>query len=309
MSKPRLAFVFPGQGAQYAGMGKELAENYEAAAMVYAQADEIAGYKLSDLCFADPEEQLNATEYAQPALLATSMAAYEVIKQHGIKPAMMAGLSLGEYSALVASGALTFTEALPLVQTRARFMQEAVPPGQGAMAAVMGIDSDRVKEACLQTGGNVAIANYNCPGQLVISGAREAVLSAINIIKADGGRAILLAISVPSHSTLMSAAAAKLEPYLNSIAWQEPEVPVISNVNARENGAAQFSELLAQQLFSPVLWEQSVRYMMAKVDYFIEIGPGSTLSGLIKKIDRNRILGQAENIKSLEKILEKVESL
>lgn len=309
MPVPRLAFVFPGQGAQYAGMGKELAANYQEAAQVYAQADEIAGYKLSAICFDDPQEQLKETEIAQPALLTTSIAAFEVVKKHGIRAVVMAGLSLGEYSALVAAGALSFAEALPLVQTRARLMQEAVPPGEGAMAAVMGLDPDIIKEACWLTGGKVAIANYNCPGQLVISGAREAVLSAITIIKAKGGRAVPLAISVPSHSTLMSEAAVKLEPHLNNILWQEPGVGVVSNVNAQENEAAQFTGLLVQQLFSPVLWEQSVRYMMTKADYFIEIGPGSTLSGLIKKIDRNRVLGQVEDLKSLEKILEKVESL
>ncbi|MDD3269175.1 MAG: ACP S-malonyltransferase [Syntrophomonadaceae bacterium] len=309
MSEPRLAFVFPGQGAQYAGMGKELAENFAEAAAVFSQADQISGYKLSELCFAGPEAQLNKTEFAQPALLATSIAAYEVVKKHGIKATMMAGLSLGEYSALAAAGAVSLAEALPLVQNRARLMQEAVPPGEGAMAAVVGLDPDRVKEACLQTGGNVAIANYNCPGQLVISGARDAVMSTIATIKAGGGRAVPLAISVPSHSTLMSEAAARLEPYLNAIQWQEPMVPVVSNVNAQANGAAQFTSLLVQQLFSPVLWEQSVRYMMEQVDYFIEIGPGSTLSGLIKKIDRNRVLGQVEDLKSLAKMLEKVGSL
>ncbi|MEN6327410.1 MAG: ACP S-malonyltransferase [Syntrophomonas sp.] len=309
MSKLSLAFVFPGQGAQYAGMGRELTENFAEAAAVFSQADQIAGYKLSELCFTGPAEQLNKTEFAQPALLATSLAAYEVVKKHGIKASMMAGLSLGEYSALVAGGALSLAEALPLVQTRGRLMQEAVPPGEGAMAAVVGLEPEQVKEACLQTGGQVAIANYNCPGQLVISGAREAVMNAIANIKANGGRAVPLAISVPSHSTLMSEAAARLEPHLAGINWQEPAVPVVSNVNARENSATQFTALLVQQLFSPVLWEQSVRYMMEKVDYFIEIGPGSTLSGLIKKIDRNRVLGQVENLQSLTKMLEKVESL
>jgi len=306
---PRLAFVFPGQGAQYKGMGKELAERYEEAYEVFAEADDIAGYKISTLCFEDPKSQLNYTEYAQPAILTTSLAILQVVKKIGLSPVLFAGLSLGEYSALVAGGAISFREALPLVQTRARLMQNAVLPGKGAMAAVIGLDDSSVSDACRQVGGVVDIANYNCPGQLVISGEKEAVLNAGEILKAAGGRVSLLAVSVPSHSKLMSDAAVKLQPYLSKVNWQKSQIDIVSNVNARENTPGEFADLLERQLYCPVLWEQSVRYMMGKVDYFIEIGPGSTLSGLIRRIDRSRLIGQVEDSKTLEKVVEKVKSL
>jgi len=306
---PRLAFVFPGQGAQHPGMGKEFAENYAEAALVYDQADEIVGYKLSTLCFEGPAEQLNRTEFAQPALLVSSLAILEVVKKHVLSPVIMAGLSLGEYTALVASGAMNLQEALPLVQHRALFMQAAVPDGKGAMAAVLGLEADQVNEICQKTNGIVDIANYNCPGQLVISGEKEAVNEAGTALKKIGGRVIPLAVSVPSHSQLMQDAACKLQPELHSIDWQEPSIPVVSNVNAQANPRQDFAGLLVKQLYSPVLWEQSIRYMLNQVDYFVEIGPGSTLSGLIKKIDRSRLLGHIEDIPSLNKVIAEVKSL
>ncbi|MBP1761829.1 MAG: [Acyl-carrier-protein] S-malonyltransferase [Firmicutes bacterium] len=300
---PGLAFVFPGQGAQRPGMGKELAANYAEAARIYDQADEIVGYKLSALCFEGPAEQLNKTEFAQPALLTTSLAILEVVKKHGLSPVMMAGLSLGEYTALVATGAMSLQQALPLVQHRALFMQTAVPDGKGAMAAVLGLEADQVTEICQRAKGMVDIANYNCPGQLVISGETEAVNEAGASLKKIGGRVVPLAVSVPSHSQLMRDAAIKLQPELHSVDWQEPSVPVVSNVNAQANPRKDFADLLEKQLFSPVLWEQSIRYMLNQVDYFVEIGPGSTLSGLIKKIDRSRLLGHIEDIPSLNKVI------
>ncbi len=306
---PRIAFVFPGQGAQYPGMGRELAEKYPEAAKIFALADSLSPYSISQLCFNGSAEDLNRTEFAQPALLTCSLAALAVAKKLGICADIMAGLSLGEYSALVAAGALSFEEALPLVQKRAKLMQEAVPPARGGMAAVLGMEAAKLEELCRKAEGPVVIANYNCPGQLVVSGEREAVLAVTAAIKGTGGRAIPLAVSVPSHSPLMFEAAGKLKNELVQVDWQEPVVPVVSNVNAQENGKQDFEELLAQQLFKPVLWEQSIRYMMNKADYFIEIGPGSTLSGLIKKINRDRVLGQLDNLSSLEKLLKKVESL
>lgn len=306
---PRLAFVFPGQGAQRSGMGKELAQNYTEAAHVYAQADAIIGYSISELCFEGPAEQLNKTEFAQPALLTTSLAILEVVKKHGLAPVIVAGLSLGEYTALVAAGAIRLQEALPLVQLRARLMQEAVPEGQGAMAAILGLEAEQVESTCQQVPGIVAIANYNCPGQLVISGETTAVNEASALLKNSGGRVIPLAVTVPSHSQLMQDAAVKLQPYLNNVNWQEPSVPVVSNVNAQANACQDYADLLVKQLFSPVRWEQSIRYMLNQVDYFIEIGPGSTLTGLIKKIDRSRCLGQVEDLRSLEKLLLEVKSL
>ncbi|MDD3889614.1 MAG: ACP S-malonyltransferase [Syntrophomonadaceae bacterium] len=305
---PRLAFVFPGQGAQYPGMGKDFADNFTEAAHIFKVADDLAGYKLSSICFEGPKEKLNQTEFAQPALLVTSLAMMEVLKKQGIVPLMMAGLSLGEYTALVAAQALTLEEALPLVQTRARLMQEAVPAGKGAMAAVLGAEEEVVKQACKQAEGIVEIANYNCPGQVVISGETNAVKQAGDILKNAGVRVKMLAVSVPSHSPLMEEAATKLKPYLEHTEWQESLVDVVSNVNARENSAAAFSDVLARQLFCPVLWEQSIRYMMDKVDYFVEVGPGTTLSGLIRRIDRNRILGNVNDIESMQKVIKEVKS-
>ncbi len=305
----RLAFIFPGQGAQHPGMGKELFDNYEVAANIFHTADKLAGYQFSSLCFDGPENTLNQTVYAQPALLLAGLAAYEVIKSQGITPFMMAGLSLGEYTALVASGAVSLEKAFPLVQNRARLMQEAVPLGQGAMAAIFGLDNEVIQAACDKEPGVVDIGNYNCPGQVVITGAKAAVDNVAAVLKQAGARVIPLAVSVPAHSPLLIDAAMHLKPQLEEIAWQDPECAVISNVNARENKAAEFPDLLVKQIYYPVLWEQSIRYMMEKVDYFIEVGPGSTLSGLIRKIDRNRILGQVNDVKTLEKTLEKVNSL
>lgn len=305
----KFAFVFPGQGAQHPGMGKDLAENYDAAASIFAQADKILDYSISSLCFEGPKDQLNQTEYAQPALLLSSLAAFEVLQAHGIHADALAGLSLGEYTALAASAAISLEDALPLVQTRGRLMQNAVPAGRGAMAAILGSEEKVVQEACEHTQGTVAIANYNCPGQLVISGEKEPVLLASEQLKASGARVVPLAVSVPSHSRLMYDAAKEFEPYLERIPWKESQLDVISNVNARENSAQEFTDLLVRQLFSPVRWEQSVRYILEKVDYIIEVGPGKTLSGLINKIDRSRLLGQVNDQKSLEKVIEKVKSL
>ncbi len=306
---PGIAFVFPGQGAQHLGMGKELYDNYEEAARVFDSADRLAGYKLSEICFEGPIEVLNQTVYAQPALVAAGLAAYEVVKSRGIAPIMMAGLSLGEYTALVASGAISLEDALPLVQKRARLMQEAVPLGKGAMAAIFGLDNQQIKSVCDKEPGMVDIGNYNCPGQVVITGAKEGVDNVCRVLKEAGAKVIPLAVSVPAHSQLLYDAAVQLKPRLEAIDWQEPRLAVVSNVNARENQAHELADLLMKQIYYPVLWEQSVRYMMEKVDYFIELGPGSTLSGLIKKIDKSRVLGQVNDVKTLDKTLEKVKSL
>lgn len=305
----RLGFVFPGQGAQYPGMGKELAQNHQEAALVFQQADDTLGYSLSKLCFEGPAEKLNQTEYAQPALLTASTAILKVVEKQGWKATMMAGLSLGEYSALVAAKSLTLDEALPLVQVRARLMQQAVPAGQGSMAAILGLDSQIVENACRNAAGLIDVANYNCPGQVVISGETQAVLEVGSELKKAGGRVIPLKVSVPSHSRLMSPAADSLKPLLDNINWREPEVPVLSNVNAASNAASQLPDILAAQLTSSVRWEQSMRYMLEKVDYIIEVGPGSTLSGLIKKIDKERLLGHIEDLDSLNNIEKRMSQL
>ncbi|NLO21891.1 MAG: ACP S-malonyltransferase [Syntrophomonadaceae bacterium] len=306
---PTIAFVFPGQGAQQVGMGKDLYDNFPEAARIFQLADAWAGYELSSLCFEGPAETLNQTVYAQPALLVAGLAAYEAIKQMGVVPTVMAGLSLGEYTALTAAGAISLEQVLPLIGKRAALMQEAVPLGQGAMAAVFGLTSEKIKDLCEKETGLVDIANYNCPGQIVISGSTQAVENVSGQLREAGARVIPLTVSVPAHSPLLYNAALKLRPWLERIEWKPPRVPVVSNVNARENRAQDLSEILQQQVYSPVRWEQSVRYMMEKADYFIELGPGSTLSGLIKKIDKNRVLGPVSDLKTLEKTMEKVKSL
>jgi len=302
----KLAFVFPGQGSQYVGMGKELADSFTEAAQVFTAADHICGYKLSSICFEGPQEILDQTRYAQPAILVCSLACLAVARQHGLSAQVMAGLSLGEYTALTAAGAISLEEVLPLVMARATLMQEAVPIGKGAMAAIMGLDNAVVEHVCSEVEGIVGIANYNCPGQLVISGEKGAVEEAAALLKQEGGKTKLLAISVPSHSPLLQDCARKFAGEIARVEFHEPQAAVVSNVNAEDNTSVDFPDLLVKQLYSPVRWEQSVRYMLTRADRLVEIGPGSSLSGLIKKIDRSSMLGNIEDNKSLQKLMEKV---
>lgn len=305
----KLAFVFPGQGSQYVGMGQEVAAAYAAAEEIFTRADQICGYHISNLCFEGPQEMLNQTRYAQPALLVTGLACLAAARANGLSAVCMSGLSLGEYTALVGAGALPLEKALPLVMRRAELMQDAVPLGKGAMAAIIGLDDGAVEEICRQQAGSVTVANYNCPGQLVISGERAAVEAAAAQLKEKGAKTMMLAVSVPSHSPLMKGCAEEFARVIAGVEFDQPAVPVISNVTAQPHDVAGIPRLLAEQLYSPVRWEQSVRYMMTMVDYFVEVGPGSSLSGLIKKIDKSRILGQIDNIKSLNKLMEKVNSI
>jgi [acyl-carrier-protein] S-malonyltransferase len=283
-----IAFVFPGQGAQYAGMGRELARTYAEAADVYARADRTLGFALSALCWEGPDDLLRQTENTQPAILATSCAALAVLTARGVVPRIMAGLSLGEYTALVAAGALSMEDALPLVRSRGRFMQEAAAGRRTAMAAILGLDADTVRDVCLAAsdGGVVEPSNFNGPGQIVIAGDDAAVQGAIARAKAAGAkRAVLLPVSAPFHTSLMRPAAERLRPLLDAVPLKETTVPVVSNVTAQPVRAPrEIRAALTSQVASPVRWDESVRTMAGLgARTFVEVGPGSSLSGLVRK--------------------------
>ncbi|MCV4232215.1 ACP S-malonyltransferase [Virgibacillus sp. LDC1] len=301
----KTAFIFPGQGAQSVGMGKDAYDAVPAARDLFLTADAQLGFPLSSIIFNGPDEDLKQTANTQPALLATSMAYLEAIRGKGIEPDYVAGHSLGEYSALVSAGVLSFEEAVSIVRARGEYMEAAVPGGQGAMAAVLGADREALSELCKSItaeGHVVELANMNCPGQIVISGSAQGVAAAAERVKEAGGkRAIPLEVSGPFHSTLMKGAANQLAGKLEQAAFNPPSVPVVANVTARPvEDAAAIRGLLVEQVYSPVLWHDSVEWMIAQgVDTFVEIGPGSVLSGLIKKIDKSV---KVINVNSLDSI-------
>ncbi|HEX5773129.1 MAG TPA: ACP S-malonyltransferase [Geomobilimonas sp.] len=286
------AFIFPGQGSQYAGMGKNLADNFPLARHTFAEADDALGAKLSTLCFEGPEEELKLTTNTQPAILATSVAALRVLKaETGHTAVYLAGHSLGEYSALVASGAMEFGDALRTVRSRGAFMQEAVPVGVGAMAAILSVDADVLAAICAEAaqGEVVSPANFNSPGQIVVAGHAGAVNRAIEIAKGRGFRkAMLLPVSAPFHSPLMVPAGERLAGVLDGVALNDLAVPVITNVEAKANDdKGRVKDLLVRQVSAPVLWDASVQEMVSLgVTSFIEIGPGKVLSGLVKRINK-----------------------
>ncbi|MDE3838484.1 [acyl-carrier-protein] S-malonyltransferase [Bacillus methanolicus] len=289
----KIAFLFPGQGSQTVGMGKALAESDSSIMEIFERADNTLNVKLSNIIFEGPQEELTLTTNAQPALLTTSIAILHYFKKSGIEPEFVAGHSLGEYSALVAAGAFPFEEGVLAVRKRGEYMEEAVPNGEGTMAAVLGLDRDLLSEitsSVTADGHTVQLANLNCPGQIVISGSKQGVEIAGQKAKEKGAKRVIpLEVSGPFHSVLMKPAAEKFQSVLNEMSIKDAKVPVISNVTANPiQAAAEIKEKLIEQLYSPVLWEDSVRKMIELgVDTFIEIGPGKVLSGLVKKVDRS----------------------
>lgn len=300
-----IAFMFSGQGAQKAGMGKELYDNFPCAKEVFDKADEALGIKISDICF-NEDERLNETEYTQPAILTMSVAALKVALEKGLKADFVAGLSLGEYSAHVASGSFDFEDAVKLVRKRGRFMTEAVPLGEGGMCAVLNLEEEKIQQACdeVKDIGRCYIANYNCPGQIAIAGDKAAVEKAAEKVKELGARkAVMLNVSGPFHTPLLESASVKLNKELLQIDIKDMAVPVITNLNAKPVPSKDdIIPILTKQVMSPVRWEQTVRYLLEQgVDTFIEIGPGKTLSSFVKKVDKNVAVYNIEDMASLEK--------
>jgi len=303
-----IAFIFPGQGSQNAGMGKELAANFKVAADVFAEADEALGFGLSRLCFEGPAEELKLTAATQPAILTASVAALRVVQvESGLTPAYLAGHSLGEYSALVAAGALSLTDAVRTVRSRGTFMQEAVPVGVGAMAAILSVDADNLAEICAEAaqGEVVSPANFNSPGQIVIAGHATAVNRAIQIAKGRGfGKSMLLPVSAPFHCSLMKPAADRLAEVLDGVAINALSQPLVTNVEALANAdSGRVRELLVTQVCAPVRWAQSVEEMVRLgVRIFIEIGPGKVLSGLVKRISKEPATFNVEDVAGLKSL-------
>jgi [acyl-carrier-protein] S-malonyltransferase len=306
-----IAFVFPGQGAQKVGMGQSLASAFPVCRDVFAEADTALGESLSTMCFEGPAQSLQMTENTQPAILAMSVAVLRLIESRGIHASFAAGHSLGEYSAHVAAGTFSFADALRTVRRRGRYMQEAVPSGEGAMAAILGLDGDAVARACSETmkamsGRVVSPANLNGPGQVVIAGHADAVAQASERAKALGAkRAIPLAVSAPFHCALMKPAEERLAPELKQLTTSDPKFPVIANVDAEPTRDARAAiDALIRQVSSPVRWEEVVKRLVAEgATTFVELGPGSVLGGLIKKIDRSVQAMSIEDEKGLETAL------
>ncbi|CAH1191255.1 Malonyl CoA-acyl carrier protein transacylase [Paenibacillus auburnensis] len=305
----KIAFVFPGQGAQAVGMGKDVYEALPQSRAVFEKGDEVLGFPLSQLVFEGPDSELKQTVNTQPALVTTSVAYLEALSGKGLSPDYVAGHSLGEYSALVAANVLSYEDAVKLVRLRGRFMEEAVPGGQGAMAAVLGAEREALAELCRSIsaeGSTVELANVNCPGQIVVSGSQAGVDAVVQRVKEAGGkRAIRLEVSGPFHSSMMKEAAERLAAELKSITFNAPSVPVIVNVTASPvTDPEEIRELLVRQVFSPVLWQDSVEWLIAAgVDTFVEIGSGSVLAGLIRKIDKNVKVININSLESLETAL------
>ena len=306
----KVAFVFPGQGSQKVGMCKDFYDSYACAKKVFEEADDALGFSITKMCFEGPEEDLRLTKYTQPAILTCSVAALAVMREHGLECEAAGGHSLGEYSALVAADVMKLQDAVVAVHKRGEFMQEAVPVGEGAMAAVMGLTPDEIVAICqnveAECGEEVQAVNFNCPGQVVIAGATKAVDKASEALKAAGAkRAIPLPVSAPFHSTLMKPAAERLKEVLDKIEFRDAKFPVFSNVTAEPVvKAEEIRALLVKQAASPVKWEMSMHRMIKDgFDTFVEVGPGKVLTGFTRKIDRAMNALNVEDMASLEKTL------
>ena len=303
------AFLFPGQGSQKVGMVADLYEKYDAVKALLKEADNRLGFSISRMMFDGPDEELMKTEFTQPAILTASVAVSTVVREHGLTPDVVAGHSLGEYSALVTAGALSFSDAIHVVHLRGKYMQEAVPLGEGGMAAIIALDAESIKDICNTISTEekpVQAVNFNCPGQVVIAGATEAVKQACNAMKEAGAKmAVMLKVSAPFHSIMMEPAAVKLKEVLDTVTIQDAQMPVYANYNAAaEIKADDIRKNLVLQAAHPVLWDASIQQMIADgADLMIEAGPGTVLSGFMKRINRRIRTLHAEDVETVTNVL------